>query len=446
MEKKDFTNKDLAILFIPLIIEQFLEYLVGLFDSIMVSHVGEAAVSGVSLVEFIIQLVLSFLVALATGGAVKAGQYLGQRKEKLANKTANQLIWFTGFIGLFIMFVMYILKSVIFAVLFGKIDINVYNNANIYYMIVTASIPFLALYNSGAAIFRTMGNSKLPMLIMLFMNILNIAGNYILIYILEWGTAGAAIPTLVSRLGSAVIVLFCLTNKNYILNLKKSLKYRINKKIIKEILSIGLPFGLENSMFYFGRLVIVSLVATFGTAAIAANSVSQTIVLFEALPGIAIGFGLTVIVSRYVGMRDFNKVRYYTKKVIGIIYFLFFVISAIVLFILPKILEIYGLSEQTTQWIYQLVWLHAVMLLIWPLAYSLPVVFRAAGDAKFPMIISTSAMIFCRIILAFVFALYFNMGMVGTWFAMFLEWIVKGIIFTYRYLGKSWLKEVELNS
>lgn len=443
MDKKDFTNKDLAILFIPLIIEQFLEYLVGLFDSIMVSHIGEAAVSGVSLVEFVIQLVLSFLIALATGGAVKAGQYLGQKRELLANKTANQLIWFTGFIGIFIMLVMYILKSIIFTGLFGKIDIDVYNNANIYYMIVTASIPFLALYNSEAAIFRTMGNSKLPMLVMLFMNILNVIGNYILIYILEWGTAGAAIPTFISRLGSAVIVLSYLTDKNHILNLKKSLKYHINKKIIKEILSIGIPFGLENGMFYFGRLVIVSLVATFGTAAIAANSVSQTIALFEVLPGTAIGLGLTVIISRYVGMKEFDKVRYYTKKVIGIIYILFFIMSAIVLFILPKILEIYGLSDQATQWIYQLVWVHAIMLLIWPLAYSLPVVFRAAGDAKFPMIISTSAMIFCRIILSFVFALYFNMGMVGTWVAMFLEWIVKGIIFTYIYLGRNWLKNLK---
>ncbi|MEE0137896.1 MATE family efflux transporter [Fusobacterium ulcerans] len=440
MEKYLFKNRDLVKLFIPLIIEQFLEYLVGLIDSIMVAHVGEAAVSGVSLVDFVMQLLISIFAALATGGAVIAGQYLGKKQQDDANETANQLIWFTGIISIVVMLGIYIFKSLILHGLFGQISEDVYRNANIYLLIVAASIPFLAVYSSGAAAFRTMGNSKLPMKVMMAMNMLNLTGNAVLVYGFKMGTAGVAIPTLVSRIGAAVIILAILLEKTYPLHLKKTFQYRLNKNIVKQILGIGIPYGLENGMFYLGRLVILSLISTFGTAAIAANSVSGTIVMFEVLPGMAIGLGLTVIISRCVGMGDFEQARYYTKKIMKIIYVTFILTSIGVLALLPTILNIYGLSPEATEWTYKLVWAHAVMLVIWPLGYTLPVTFRAAGDARFPMLISVASMIFCRIILAFVFSLYFEMGMLGTWAAMFVDWIVKAIIFVWRYLSGRWTK------
>lgn len=440
MENYLFKNRDLVKLFIPLVIEQFLEYLVGLIDSIMVSHVGEAAVSGVSLVDFIIQLLISIFAALATGGAVIAGQYIGKKQENTANETVNQLIWFTGIISIAVMVGIYIFKSLILHGLFGQISEDVYRNANIYLLIVAASIPFLAVYNSGAAAFRTMGNSKLPMKIMLAMNILNMAGNAILVYGFKMGTAGVAIPTLVSRIGASIIILFILSNKKYSLYLKKTLQYRFNKGIVKQILGIGIPYGLENGMFYLGRLIILSLISTFGTAAIAANSVSGTIVMFEVLPGMAIGLGLTVIVSRCVGMEDFEQAKYYIKKVLKIIYTTFILTSIVILALLPAILNIYGLSAEATEWTYKLVWAHAIMLVIWPLGYTLPVAFRASGDARFPMRISVVSMIFCRIILAFVFSLYFEMGMIGTWVAMFVDWTVKATVFVWRYLSDRWTR------
>ena len=440
MEKYLFKNRDLVKLFIPLIIEQFLEYLVGLIDSIMVAHVGEAAVSGVSLVDFVMQLLISIFAALATGGAVIAGQYLGKKQQDDANETANQLIWFTGIISIVVMLGIYIFKSLILHGLFGQISEDVYRNANIYLLIVAASIPFFAVYSSGAAAFRTMGNSKLPMKVMMAMNMLNLTGNAVLVYGFKMGTAGVAIPTLVSRIGAAVIILAILLEKTYPLHLKKTFQYRLNKNIVKQILGIGIPYGLENGMFYLGRLVILSLISTFGTAAIAANSVSGTIVMFEVLPGMAIGLGLTVIISRCVGMGDFEQARYYTKKIMKIIYVTFILTSIGILALLPTILNIYGLSPEATEWTYKLVWAHAVMLVIWPLGYTLPVTFRAAGDARFPMLISVASMIFCRIILAFVFSLYFEMGMLGTWAAMFVDWIVKAIIFVWRYLSGRWTK------
>ena len=436
-----FSNADLLALFLPLVIEQFLEYTVGLASSIMVAHVGEAAVSGVSLGDFVMALLISVFNAIATGGAVIAGQFLGKRQEADARKSARQLMRFTALLGLAVMAGVYLARSFILRALFGRITGEVYSDASTYLSAVTASIPCIAIYGSGAALFRTMGNSKLPMRIMLAMNALNVAGNALFIYGLGWGTFGAGLSTLISRAGAAVIILSFAHDSRLALNLKGWLRERFDGRVIRMILGIGLPFGIENGMFYLGRIVVLGLVATFGTAAIAANAVAGTIVMFEVLPGMAIGLGLTVIVSRCVGAGDYGQARYFTKKVIAIIYGAHIASSAIVLLSLPAILGSYGLSAQATEWVRQLSWGHAIMMvLIWPLAYTLPVTFRAAGDAKFPMAVSMSSMLFCRIALSWVFGVLFGMGMIGTWIAMFVDWIAKAAIFVVRYARGSWMR------
>ena len=192
-------------------------------------------------------------------------------------------------------------------------------------------------------------------------------------------------------------------------------------------------------MFYFGRIIVLSLVAMFGTVAIAANSVATNIVVFQVLPGMSMGIGLTVVISRCVGANDYKQAKYYTKKIMAIIYIGQIISSVIVLALLPLALKIYSLSAETTDLIYKLSWMHAIaMIIVWPLGYSLPVVLRASGDAKFPMIVSSLSMILCRIVLAYILGLYFNLGVIGTWLAMFVDWIVKGIIFVWRYLSGKW--------
>ena len=380
-----FANRDLFKLFLPLIIEQLLEYLVGLADSIMVAYVGESAVSGVSLVDFVMALLISLFAALSTGGAVIAGQYLGKKETEEAKEAANQLVWFSTVFSIAIMILVYVMRPLILNGLFGQITAEVRNDANTYLMITALSIPFLALYNAGAAIFRTMGNSKLPMKIMLAMNIAHAAGNATLIYGFHFGTAGVAIPTLICRIAAAVIIIVLALDKKRIIHLKKSLKHKFNFSMIKRILSIGIPYGLENGLFYLGRIIVLSLVATFGTAAIAANAVSGTIVMFQVLPGIAVGLGLTVIISRCVGAGDYEQAKYYTKKIVAIVYTTQIISCVLVLAILPAIMNVYGLSETATAMTKQNVWWHgAFMVVIWPLAYTLPVTFRASGDAKFP--------------------------------------------------------------
>ncbi|MCZ9870236.1 MATE family efflux transporter [Brachyspira hyodysenteriae] len=435
-----FSNKYLIKLFVPLIIEVFLEYLVGLIDSIMVASVGESAVSAVFLVDFVIAFLISIFAAVATGGAVASGQHIGANNIEKADDSINQLIRFLLLFSVFITLIIYLFKDAIFSALFGSITDEVRNEANIYMLIVAASIPFLAIYNGGASMFRTIGNSKISMKIMISMNILNVIGNALLIYVFKMGIAGAAISTLISRIGSALIIIILGLNKNNLIYIKNKIMYKMDLNTIKRILSVGIPYGIENGMFYLGRLLILSLISTFGTASIAANSVSTLIASLEVLPGMAIGLGLTTIISQCVGANDYNQTKYYTKKIIAIIYVSQTITSAIMLAILPIILNIYHLSAEATGYTYKLSWYHAIMMIIWPLGYSLPVVFRASGDAKFPMIVASVSMVLCRIVLAYVFALYFKMGMVGTWIAMFVDWIVKAIIFTFRYLSGKWIK------
>ncbi|PWK15016.1 MATE family efflux transporter [Tumebacillus permanentifrigoris] len=439
--KNLFTNGDLFHLFLPLIIEQFLEYLVGLADSIMVAYVGESAVSGVSLVDFVMALLISLFAALATGGAVIAGQYVGRKQMDESREAVTQLVWLVGAVSIGIMVIIYLIKPFILNGLFGQISDEVRRDADTYLMITALSIPFLALYNAGAAIFRTIGNSKLPMQIMLAMNIAHALGNAILIYGFHFGVSGVAIPTLLSRIAAGVLIIALALNQNRELYIRKSFTHNFNWPMIKKVLGIGVPYGLENGLFYLGRILVLSLVATFGTAAIAANAVSGTIVMFEVLPGMAIGLGLTVIISRCVGAEDYEQVKQYTKKIMGIVYVANLLSCAVVLALLPTILHVYGLSEAATALTKQIVWWHAVgTVLIWPLSYTLPVTFRAAGDAKFPMMVGILSMFFCRIALAYLLGVYFNMGMFGTWVAMFIDWIVKAILFVWRYSSGKWTR------
>ena len=297
--------------------------------------------SGVSLVDQIMVLLINAFSALATGGAVVAGQFLGQDRREEACKSATQMVWFITICAIGITVLVYLGKSFILHTVFGKIDQDVMHHADIYLLIVAASIPFMALYNGGAAIFRTMGNSKVTMQISIIMNVINIGGNAILIYGFHRGTEGVAIPTLVSRMTAAIIIIALLCDEKRTLHIERTWRYRINWEMVKKILSIGVPNGLENSMFQLGKIIVLSLVSTFGTYAIAANAVSNAIALFQILPGMAITLAITPVISRCVGAGDYEQAKYYNKKLMLITYVS---MTAMVLFIfslLPFILKAY---------------------------------------------------------------------------------------------------------
>nr|WP_295114877.1 MATE family efflux transporter [uncultured Methanobrevibacter sp.] len=434
-----YSNKALLYLFIPLLVEYALEFFVGLADSIMVASLGEAAISGVSLVDFLMQLLIFSFSALATGGAVVAGQYLGDRQIEKAQNASTQLVWFSMLSSTALMIVVIILRQFLIGILFGQIEADVWHNADIYLYIVAISIPFIAIYNAGAAIFRTTNNATLPMKIMLVCDVLNVLGNALCIYYLGWDVRGVAIPTVISRVLAAVAILYFVLDEDYKLHIKRTLKHRFDVNILRKVLQVGIPYGIENGLFQLGRVLVLSLVSTFGTMAIAANSVGYAIGIFSVLPGFAINLGLTAVISNCVGANDYEQARYYNRKCLIMVFVSHIVINIIIFVILPFVLGIYNLSAQTAQMTSEMVIWHGIFaIIIWPLSFTIPATFRGAGDSKSVMYISLAVMFTCRIALSYVIADWMGIGVFGTWIAMFVDWYVRAGIYIYRYFSNKW--------
>ena len=434
-----FSNRALKRLIVPMIIEQFLAILVGMSDSIMVATVGEHAVSGVSLVDNIFILLIYLFAALATGGAVVMGQYLGQNKHEKANRAVNQLILFTALFAICIVIGLYLARNLILHRVFGAIEANVMEASKTYLLIVSASIPFIALYNAGAAVFRTMGNSKVPMYLSMMMNAINVGGNAILIFGFGMGVAGAATSTLVSRVISAVAIILLLCSPEHLLHLERPFSFKLDFGMLKKIAYIGIPNGLENGMFQLGKIMVLSMITGFGTAAIAANAVSNIIATFQVLPGMSVGMAVITVCSRCVGAGDYEAARYYTRKILKLVHILIIVFSVTTLVALPGIMHLYNLSDDAMTFTKQIIWYHGICcMLIWPEAFTLPNTLRAASDVKFCMILSIISMWVFRIAFSYIIAVRMGMGVLGVWIAMTIDWAVRAVLFIIRYRGKRW--------
>lgn len=435
----NFSNKRLFNLILPLIIEQFLAVTVGLADSIMVASVGEAAVSAVSLVDSINTLVFYGFAALATGGAVVCGQYIGCRDLKKANESGEQLLVFIVLLAAGLTAVLYMTKHFILHGLFGNIDQDVMNHANTYFIIVEASIPFIALYNAGAALFRVMGNSSVSMRISIGMNIINVGGNALLIFGFHMGVEGVAIPTLASRIIGAIAVVWLLRNEKYTLHISKPFRCRLEGHIVKTILKLGVPSGLESSLFHLGKIMLLSVVSAFGTASIAANAIGNSMATFQILPAQAIGVGMITVVSQCVGAKDFDSARFYTKKLLKWSYLSMLAINAVIFLILPLVINLYHVSDEASHLAKLILWMHGGLgILLWPLSFTLPQTLKAAGDTTFVMGAAVASMWLFRIAAGVLLAKTLGFGVLGIWMAMFIDWIVRIVIFVLRYRGHKW--------
>jgi len=441
MEEKlsiEFNKLDLRRLIVPLVIEQLLSITLGLVDSLMVSRVGEAAISAVSLVDTVNVLLVNTFAALATGGAVIAGQYLGRHRSDKAGYSGQQLLLFMGEVSVGIMLLFYLGRGFILHVVFGDVAADVTAYANTYFLIVEASIPFLALYSAGAALFRVMGNSKVSMWIAALMNIINAVGNWALIFGLRMGVAGSAVSTLAARMVAAGLILMLLRRPELPIHIGKFSLHH-DRYIIKNILRFGVPNGLESCMFQLGKILLLSTVAVLGTASVAANAISNTICSFQCVPGNALGLAIVTVVSRSVGAGSFDKARQYTKKLMKSAYL--YMDGAIVLIavLLPWILKLYSVSAEATEYARRIVLLHSLFgMLLWPASFSLPQALRAAGDIRFPLLVSTLSMWTVRVGLGILMVRCWGFGVEGIWLSMFADWLVRVIFFVPRFHGHRW--------
>ena len=435
-----FSNKDLKKLIGPLVVEQLLIIMVGFFDTVMVASVGEAAVSAVSLVDGINILLINIFSALGTGGAVVAAQFIGQGAVDKAKHSAKQLILITAIISLVIMAIVIFFNAALLHLIFGNVEVEVMKNAEIYFLFSAMSYPFIALYNSGAALFRAIGNSKISMINSAVMNIINIILNAIFIFGLNWGVFGAVLATLIARTVACCVILKTLSHKDLDICIDDYLHWNFDFTYIKKILQIGIPSGLENGMFQFGKILVQSLIATFGTYSIAANAVSNNLAQMQIIPGMAMSLAMVTVIGQCVGADDYKQAKYYVKKLMKITYISMAVLIGVLVIATPTILTFYSLSSKTTDLAYQCIFLHAIIgATIWPLSFTFPNVLRAANDAKFTMIVSAASMLIFRLCFSYILGRYMNLGLLGVWIAMFIDWIVRCIFFVWRYRSGKWM-------
>lgn len=451
--KPMFSRRELSALIWPLVIEQFLAIFVGMADIVMVSSLGEACVSGVSLVDSINVLLVQVFAALGTGGAVVVSQFVGRGDGKSASRTARQLIYVTVIIALIMTLLCLALHTVILRTIFGKIDEPVMKASQTYFLITILALPGLALYNSSSAIFRAQGDSRTPMLISLIVNVLNVIGNAIFLYALGSGVEGVALPTLISRTGGAILLIALLhrIRAGHTREGKESVSIRgishieFNARIVHKILSIGIPNGMENSTFQVGKILVLSLISTYATAAIAANAAANTLAGFEVLPGQAIGLAMLTVVGQCVGAREYEEAVRYTRLMTRMAYISMIALNVPLLILSHWILGFYHLSPETWQLAWIMTMTHGICgILIWPPSFALPNALRAAGDATFTMIVSIASMWTVRVGLSYVFKWtgffnileFFNLppsfGAESVWIAMVLDWVVRTSFFVHR--------------
>lgn len=454
-----FSNKDLRKLIIPLIIEQLLGISVGMFDTIMISSLGESAVSGVSLVDMLNVLMTNIFAALATGGAVVCAYELGRVKKSNASSICTNSdysrVWFAAKQLIFVLFVSsalvaltaYFFRVQLLRLCFGSIDDDVMNFALTYFVISTISYPFIAIYNGLAALFRTMGNSSVTMISSLIMNIVNIIGNAIFIFVFEWGVAGAAISTAISRFLGMLLLFILISNKRNEIFISIREGFHVDLKICGKILQIGVPGSLENSVFQLGRILVISMIAGFGTVQVAANAVANNLDSLGCIPGQALGLAVITVVGQCIGAGDNNSARQYEQKILKVAFASMAIVNILIVVSLPLSLKLYNLSQETLDLATILVLLHdGFAIVLWPPAFVLPNALRAAQDVKFTMVVSIFSMVAFRIFFTWVIGVRFGMGIIGVWIAMILDWVFRGALFIWRIRSGRWLKYVSGNN
>ena len=381
-----FTNRQLVALMWPLLLEQLLAITVGLADSMMVATVGDAAISAVSLVDSISTLMIYIFTAMATGGAAVAGQYIGLKQKDDACRAGQQLIALLGVVSVTLVALLYLFRTQILTLVFGHIEPDVMAATNTYYLYVMASIPGIALYNGGAALFRTMGRSDVSLKVSLLMNSINVAGNAILIFGFKMDVAGVAIPTLISRTVAAAVILGMLKNRELLLHLADVCSFRVDMRLMRNIFYIGVPSGVENGMFQLGKLALFSLVSTFGTASIVANAIGNTIGNFNCFAGQAINLGLAAVVSQCVGAGEYDQARMYLKKIMKATYALMTGVNLVIFALLPLIMRAYNVTAEAKELAVAVLLIHGgAAALIWTPAFMFTAFLRAVGDARFTM-------------------------------------------------------------
>lgn len=434
-----FSNKDLKNLILPLFFEQLLVMLVGIADTFVVSFAGEAAVSGVSLVNAFNTIFIYLFTALASGGAVIISQYIGRKNAAGAGEAASQLLTASALFSAVLGGAVLLFSEPLMRLMFGRVERDVMDACLIYLRISAYSYPALAVYNAGAALYRSVGKTSTTMYISILANVINVAGNLIGIFVLHAGVAGVAYPSLLARAFSAIAVTVLCFRRTHFVHYARCWIFKWNRALLGRILRIAVPNGVENGIFQLVKVALSSVVALFGTYQIAANGIAQSIWSLAALVGVTMGPVFITVIGQCMGAGDTEAAAYYFKKLSKITVAISVLWNALIFAATPLLMQGYALESETKQLVILLVLIHnAFNALAFPFSGPLSSGLRAAGDVRFTMLVSVASTIGGRLAFSLIFAMALNLGVIGIAFAMCLDWVIRAVIFLLRAKSGKW--------
>lgn len=439
-----FSNKRLILIIIPVLLENILGITVGMVDTLMISTLGESAVSGVSLINSINFLLMSIFMTVATGGYVVISQFLGKADKENSCRTSEQLMCVITLLSVVVMFFTLAFNNQIIDLCFGKIEDGVRKSAISYFYVTALSYPFLAIFSAGCTLFRAMGKTNIVLYTSLLLNIINIIGNWFFVMYLGWDSSGVGMGTLISRIICTVVIIALAMNKKYDVHLANPIKWRIDFDIIKKILHISIPTAVDAIVFQGGKILIQGLIVILGTSAIAANAVAGNIAGYSNMTGNAIGTVLIMVVGRLVGAGDFDGIRYYTKKMMRWSIISMAIVNVFIFIFSNELIGMYNLTEEGFRMAYNVIaWNCIVSIFIWTESFVLPNTLRAANDARYAMLVSIGTMWTFRIGLSYILCYYFKLGLLSVWVAMSIDWLARGIFYRIRFKGDKWIEKAK---
>ena len=434
-----FSNADLKKLILPLTLEQILFMLVGIADTLMVSALGEEAMSGVSLINILEYFMYTVMSAICSGGGIVISQYIGAKNNLLAKKTANQLLSLAMVIAFILSTLGLIYHKGFLHLLYGNVDTGVMQAADTYFLIAVCSIPCIAIHQACSAMFRSMNETKIPLYTVIVLNITNIIGNYMAVYVLHAGVYGVALATVLARVVGNALMLICSLQSKYVLHINLPELLTFDSFLTRKILSVSIPNSIENGLFAAGKVIMTSIVALFGTTQTAANAVSNTYQISAIFVVNAINMAMLTVVGQCVGANEYEQAKYYVKKLLKLSFWSTAALSVLVIMALPLTLDFYHISAETQRLVIILVILHNVAAtILQPLCFNLPNAIRAAGDVGFTMRAGIGSMLIFRLGVAYIAGILLNYQILGVWFAMVADWLVRAILFTYRWKSGVW--------
>lgn len=434
-----FSNRELKNMIVPLFLEQLLVMLVGMADTLVVSYVGEAAVSGVSLVNQFNTIFIYLFTALASGGAIIISQYIGRGEHGNAGKAASQLLLFSILSSAFSAVAVLVWNEGLLRLMFGRVEESVMRSCITYLRISAYSYPALAVYNAGAAVYRSMGKTSVTMYLSVASNLINVIGNLIGVFVLDAGVAGVAYPSLAARAFSAVVITVLCFQKGHEVKYQGRWVIRWNRSMMKSILGVAVPNGVENGVFQLVKVVLSSIAALFGTYQIAANGVAQSIWSMAALAGVAMGPVFITVIGQCMGKCDIASADYYFRKLMKITLLFSSAWNLFIFVLTPLFLRLYALEPETKQLVLRLVIIHNLFnAAAFPFSGALSNGLRAAGDIKFTMYVSVLSTIGGRLLLSYLLGVVFQMGVIGIAVAMVSDWLIRGVIFWLRQRSGKW--------